>query len=82
MQEIRIVEKQRCLMRLQEQISLSETGRGVTVEKKEGKMKSVASQAEEAVLADLPGIYSLSPLYIRGSSFKKFSVRRKAGRYY
>ena len=29
---------------------------GVTVEKKEGKMKSVASQAEEAVLVDLPGI--------------------------
>ena len=27
---------------------------GVTVEKKEGKMKSVASQAEEAVLVDLP----------------------------
>ena len=34
---------------------------GVTVEKKEGKMKSAASQAEEAVLVDLPGIYSLRP---------------------
>ena len=29
---------------------------GVTVEKKEGKMKSVASQTEEAVLVDLPGL--------------------------
>ncbi len=33
---------------------------GVTVEKKEGKLKSVKT-GEEVVITDLPGIYSLSP---------------------
>ena len=33
---------------------------GVTVEKKEGKLKS-KSQSEEVIVTDLPGIYSLSP---------------------
>lgn len=34
---------------------------GVTVEKKEGKIKGYTSKAEEAILVDLPGVYSLSP---------------------
>ena len=33
---------------------------GVTVEKKEGKLKS-KSQSEEVIVTDLPGIYSMSP---------------------
>lgn len=33
---------------------------GVTVEKKEGKLKSVKT-GEEIIITDLPGIYSLSP---------------------
>ena len=33
---------------------------GVTVEKKEGKLKSVKT-GEEVIITDLPGIYSLSP---------------------
>ena len=34
---------------------------GVTVEKKEGKLKGYITKEDEAVLVDLPGIYSLSP---------------------
>ncbi len=34
---------------------------GVTVEKKEGKIKGHSSKNDEVVLVDLPGIYSLSP---------------------
>ena len=34
---------------------------GVTVEKKEGKIKGYTARGEEAFLVDLPGIYSLSP---------------------
>lgn len=34
---------------------------GVTVEKKEGKVKSKKAGGEEVVVTDLPGIYSLSP---------------------
>ncbi len=34
---------------------------GVTVEKKEGKLKKSLSGSEEVKIADLPGIYSLSP---------------------
>ena len=33
---------------------------GVTVEKKEGKLKA-SSSGEEIIITDLPGIYSLSP---------------------
>ena len=33
---------------------------GVTVEKKEGKLKT-SSSGEEIIITDLPGIYSLSP---------------------
>ena len=34
---------------------------GVTVEKKEGKLKSKRAGGEEVIVTDLPGIYSLSP---------------------
>ena len=34
---------------------------GVTVEKKEGKVKSKKYKGEEVTVTDLPGIYSLSP---------------------
>lgn len=34
---------------------------GVTVEKKEGKVKSKGAKGEEVIVTDLPGIYSLSP---------------------
>ena len=34
---------------------------GVTVEKKEGKLKGHTSKENEVVIVDLPGIYSLSP---------------------
>lgn len=34
---------------------------GVTVEKKEGKLKSKRTKGEEVIVTDLPGIYSLSP---------------------
>ena len=34
---------------------------GVTVEKKEGKVKSKKAKGEEITVTDLPGIYSLSP---------------------
>ena len=32
---------------------------GVTVEKKEGKIKGYTTKGEAAILVDLPGIYSL-----------------------
>ncbi len=50
---------------------------GVTVEKKEGKMKSVVSQAEEAVLVDLPGIYSLSPYTLEEVVSRNFLLEEK-----
>ena len=34
---------------------------GVTVEKKEGKLKGKRGKGEEIIITDLPGIYSLSP---------------------
>ncbi|WP_282924032.1 ferrous iron transport protein B [Mediterraneibacter massiliensis] len=34
---------------------------GVTVEKKEGKVKSKKTKGEDIIVTDLPGIYSLSP---------------------
>ncbi|HJA93125.1 MAG TPA: ferrous iron transport protein B [Candidatus Eisenbergiella merdipullorum] len=34
---------------------------GVTVEKKEGKVKSRKAKGEDVIVTDLPGIYSLSP---------------------
>lgn len=50
---------------------------GVTVEKKEGKMKSAESQAEEAVLVDLPGIYSLSPYTLEEVVSRNFLLEEK-----
>ena len=44
---------------------------GVTVEKKEGKLK----KHDDVTITDLPGIYSLSP-YTRGSCSKKLSYQR------
>ena len=34
---------------------------GVTVEKKEGKLKKSFLSGEDVVIIDLPGVYSLSP---------------------
>ena len=34
---------------------------GVTVEKKEGKLKGKKGKGEDIIVTDLPGIYSLSP---------------------
>lgn len=48
---------------------------GVTVEKKEGRLRS----DKTVIIEDLPGIYSLSPLYCRGSGIQKLYRRRKAG---
>ena len=49
---------------------------GVTVEKKEGKLK----KHDGVVITDLPGIYSLSPYTLGRSCCKKLSYRRKTGR--
>lgn len=40
---------------------------GVTVEKKEGKLKSKKTK-EEVIVTDLPGIYSMSPYTLEESS--------------
>ena len=48
---------------------------GVTVEKKEGKLK----WDKEVTIMDLPGIYSLSPYTLEGSSSKKLSDHRQTG---
>ena len=48
---------------------------GVTVEKKEGYVKG----KDHIIIQDLPGIYSLSPLYRRGNDLQKLSHRRSAG---
>ena len=47
---------------------------GVTVEKKEGKLKGHS----DVTIADLPGIYSLS-LYTGGGSGEKLPHQHKAG---
>lgn len=48
---------------------------GVTVEKKEGKLKG----HKNITIIDLPGIYSLSPLYAGRSGGEKLSDSGKAG---
>lgn len=48
---------------------------GVTVEKKEGKLKG----HKDVVIMDLPGIYSLSPIYTGRSCGKKLSNRGASG---
>lgn len=50
---------------------------GVTVEKKEGKLK----KHDDVIITDLPGIYSLS-LYFGGSRSKKLSYYRAPRRYF
>lgn len=47
---------------------------GVTVEKKEGKLKGYAGKEDEAVLVDLPGIYSLSPYTLEEVVSRNFLV--------
>lgn len=46
---------------------------GVTVEKKEGKLKG----HKDVIIMDLPGIYSLSPYTLEEVVAKKLSDRRK-----
>ena len=50
---------------------------GVTVEKKEGKIKGFTSKGEEAVLVDLPGIYSLSPYTLEEVVSRNFLIGEK-----
>ena len=47
---------------------------GVTVEKKEGKIKGYTTKGEEAVLVDLPGIYSLSPYTLEEVVSRNFLI--------
>lgn len=47
---------------------------GVTVEKKEGKIKGYTAKGEEAVLVDLPGIYSLSPYTLEEVVSRNFLI--------
>ena len=48
---------------------------GVTVEKKEGKLKG----HKDVTIMDLPGIYSLVSIYTGGSGCQKLSDQRKTG---
>lgn len=50
---------------------------GVTVEKKEGKIKGYTAKGEEAVLVDLPGIYSLSPYTLEEVVSRNFLISEK-----
>ena len=47
---------------------------GVTVEKKEGKLKGYTGKEDEAVLVDLPGIYSLSPYTLEEVVSRNFLI--------
>ena len=49
---------------------------GVTVEKKEGKLKS-AKSGEEIVITDLPGVYSLSPYTLEEVVSRDYLVHEK-----
>ena len=49
---------------------------GVTVEKKEGKLKS-AKSGEEIIITDLPGIYSLSPYTLEEVVSRDYLVHEK-----
>lgn len=49
---------------------------GVTVEKKEGKLKS-AKSAEEIIITDLPGVYSLSPYTLEEVVSRDYLVHEK-----
>ena len=50
---------------------------GDTVEKKEGKIKGYTSKAEEAILVDLPGVYSLSPYTLEEVVSRNFLIGEK-----
>ena len=50
---------------------------GVTVEKKEGKINGYTAKGEEAVLVDLPGIYSLSPYTLEEVVYRNFLISEK-----
>lgn len=50
---------------------------GVTVEKKEGKMKGYTSKDEEVVLVDLPGVYSLSPYTLEEVISRNYLIGEK-----
>ena len=50
---------------------------GVTVEKKEGKIKGYTIKGDEAVLVDLPGIYSLSPYTLEEVVSRNFLINEK-----
>ena len=50
---------------------------GVTVEKKEEKIKGYTSKVEEAILVDLPGVYSLSPYTLEEVVSRNFLIGEK-----
>ncbi len=51
---------------------------GVTVEKKEGKLKKVYSEGEnDVVITDLPGIYSLSPYTLEEVVARNYLIEEK-----
>ena len=50
---------------------------GVTVEKKEGKLKGYTSKENEVVIMDLPGIYSLSPYTIEEIVSRNYLVNER-----
>lgn len=50
---------------------------GVTVEKKEGKIKGYTSKDNEVILVDLPGIYSLSPYTLEEVVSRNFLLDEK-----
>ncbi|MGE9976497.1 ferrous iron transport protein B [Coprococcus catus] len=50
---------------------------GVTIEKKEGKIKGYTTKGEEAILVDLPGIYSLSPYTLEEVVSRNFLIGEK-----
>ncbi len=50
---------------------------GVTVEKKEGKLKKTMSGGEEVKIADLPGIYSLSPYTLEEVVARNYLLNEK-----
>lgn len=50
---------------------------GVTVEKKEGKLKKNLSAGEEVKIADLPGVYSLSPYTLEEVVARNYLLNEK-----
>lgn len=50
---------------------------GVTVEKKEGKIKGYTTKGEEAILVDLPGVYSLSPYTLEEVVSRNFLISER-----